>query len=406
MDGIAIHVRDLEKRYRVWTHTPPTNLKERLAVASASFGARLHLAPRTHFRQEVHALRGVSFDVRRGEVLGVIGPNGAGKSTLLSILARITEPSAGYAELRGRTSSLLEVGTGFHPELSGRDNVFLNGAILGMSRMETARKFDEIVDFSGVAEFIDIPVKRYSSGMQVRLAFAVAAHLDPEILLLDEVLAVGDAQFQARCHAHVREMTSGGRTVLFVSHDVTSVARLCDRAILLDHGRIAFEGPAAEAVDTYLAGARAGSPDRRGGSGTCRVRRVGVVAGDGYGAPRSGESVLFTVELDGQPSVASKITLSVKTPDGAVLVKLASEVNSREAECLVDGLPLNPATYVVGASVEQLGKLVDDATAITEFTLRPSSESDAPGVRGAPVLVSQSWSSPEASSVSPTVRSS
>jgi lipopolysaccharide transport system ATP-binding protein len=210
------------------------------------------MGKREQFRHDVWALRGVSFDVERGEVFGVIGSNGAGKSTLLSILARITEPTAGYAEITGKVSSLLEVGTGFHPELSGRDNVFLNGAILGMSRTETAAKFDEIVEFSGVREFIDMPVKRYSSGMHVRLAFAVAANLDPEILLLDEVLAVGDAEFQAKCHARVRELMESGKTVLFVSHDIRSVAKLCRRAIVLKDGRITFTGPAREAVEHYL----------------------------------------------------------------------------------------------------------------------------------------------------------
>ena len=180
MGEAVIHVHNLGKRYRVWTHPRPTNMKERLAFAGASLRHRKQ-AGAVPLVQEIWALRGANLTVERGEVLGVIGPNGAGKSTLLSLLARITEPTEGYAELRGRVSSLLEVGTGFHPELSGRDNVFLNGAVLGMSRAETARKFDEIVEFSGIGEFLEIPVKRYSTGMYVRLAFSVAAHLDPEL---------------------------------------------------------------------------------------------------------------------------------------------------------------------------------------------------------------------------------
>lgn len=200
---------------------------------------------------ELWALRDVSFEVKRGEVLGVIGRNGAGKSTLLKILTRITEPTSGRAIMRGRVASLLEVGTGFHPELTGRENVYLNGAILGMKRAEITRKFDEIVAFAEIEKFIDTPVKRYSSGMYVRLAFAVAAHLEPEILLVDEVLAVGDAAFQKRCLGKMGEVAKAGRTVLFVSHNMTAVATLCPRAILLKYGRMVLDGPSPEVVTAY-----------------------------------------------------------------------------------------------------------------------------------------------------------
>jgi len=199
------------------------------------------------------ALRDVSFEVSRGEVLGLIGRNGAGKSTLLKILSKITEPSAGRAEIVGRVGSLLEVGTGFHPDLTGRQNVFLNGSILGMTRRDIAARFDEIVDFSGVAEFIDTPVKWYSSGMHVRLAFAVAAHLEPEVLIVDEVLAVGDAEFQRKCLAKMNDVASAGRTILFVSHNINAVRRLCTRCILLDAGRIAVDGQTADVTCQYEA---------------------------------------------------------------------------------------------------------------------------------------------------------
>ena len=182
------------------------------------------------------ALKGVSFDIRHGEVVGIIGRNGAGKSTLLKILSRIVEPTEGRVEIRGRVSSLLEVGTGFHPELSGRENVYMNGTILGMKKGEIDRKFDEIVEFSGVERFLDTPVKRYSSGMKVRLAFAVAAHLEPEILIIDEVLAVGDAEFQKKCLGKMQDVAGGGRTVLFVSHNMGAIQNLCPRAVLLKHG--------------------------------------------------------------------------------------------------------------------------------------------------------------------------
>src|SRR6187399_1250031 len=201
---------------------------------------------------EMWALRGVSFEVKRGEILGIIGRNGAGKSTLLKILARITEPSSGRVVLDGRVASLLEVGTGFHPELSGRENIFLNGAILGMSKAEIRRKFDEIVDFSGVEKFLDTPVKRYSSGMYVRLAFSVAAHLEPEILVVDEVLAVGDAEFQKKCLGKMQDVsTNEGRTVLFVSHNMGTILQLCQSCILLQNGMVESIGKPQTIIEDY-----------------------------------------------------------------------------------------------------------------------------------------------------------
>ena len=202
--------------------------------------------------EKVWALRDIGFDVQPGEVVGIIGRNGAGKSTLLKILSRITEPTAGRAELYGRVGSLLEVGTGFHPELSGRENIFLNSAILGMKRAEVQAKFDEIVAFAEVEKFIDTPVKRYSSGMYLRLAFSVAAHLEPEILIIDEVLAVGDATFQRKCLNKMQDVGRQGRTVLFVSHNMPAVTRLCPRAILLESGRVLRDGPAHQVVSAYL----------------------------------------------------------------------------------------------------------------------------------------------------------
>jgi len=211
--------------------------------------------------ETIWALNDVNFQLQRGEAIGIIGRNGAGKSTLLKILSQVTAPSSGVVKVKGRIASLLEVGTGFHPELTGRENIFLNGAILGMDRSEVRRKFEEIVDFSGVEKFIDTPVKRYSSGMYVRLAFAVAAHLDPDILVVDEVLAVGDAEFQKKCLGKMSDVASGGRTVLFVSHNMAAIIRLCSRAILLDAGRLVADGPSTEVTAKYL-----GSSGEAGGA--------------------------------------------------------------------------------------------------------------------------------------------
>jgi lipopolysaccharide transport system ATP-binding protein len=236
--------------------------------------------------REFWALRDVSLAVAPGEALGIVGRNGAGKSTLLKILARITEPTTGQATVRGRISSLLEVGTGFHPELSGRDNVYLNGAILGLRKREITARFDEIVAFSGVERFLDTPVKRYSSGMRLRLAFAVAAHLEPEILIIDEVLAVGDAEFQRRCLGKMSDVTGHGRTVLFVSHNLAALRSLCTRAVWLDAGRIAAEGPSAEVLDAYLEAAEQrielplAERRDRAGSGELRFTRAELRAGD------------------------------------------------------------------------------------------------------------------------------
>lgn len=207
----------------------------------------------------VWALRDINFEINQGEVVGIIGKNGAGKSTLLKILSRVTEPTQGRLKYKGRLASLLEVGTGFHPDLSGRDNVFLNGAILGMKKQEIARKFDEIVEFSGVAKYIDTPVKRYSSGMYVRLAFAVAAHLDPDILVIDEVLAVGDIEFQEKCLGKMKDVAGQGRTVLFVSHNMASMKALCKRGIVMQKGNITFDGSMSDGISNYLAGLNTGS---------------------------------------------------------------------------------------------------------------------------------------------------
>jgi lipopolysaccharide transport system ATP-binding protein len=259
MSELAIRIDGLGKKYRIGDGPNQYNtLRDSIVGAIKSPVKRIQrgLLPLGDGGSEeaniIWALKDVTFDVHRGQVMGIIGKNGAGKSTLLKILSRVTEPSAGEVEIRGRVGSLLEVGTGFHPELSGRENIYLNGAILGMQRFEIDKKFDEIVEFSGVEKFIDTPVKRFSSGMYLRLAFAVAAHLEPDILVVDEVLAVGDAEFQRKCLGKMNEVAKQGRTVLFVSHNMSAILRLTKESIVLDRGSVVMSGPTVKAVDYYM----------------------------------------------------------------------------------------------------------------------------------------------------------
>jgi lipopolysaccharide transport system ATP-binding protein len=316
MSDIAIRAEGLSKRYRIGmeessSETLVGGLVGTLGRPLKNLRALTRLAK---FRPEddeaedvVWALRDVSFEVKRGEVLGVIGRNGAGKSTLLKILTRITMPSTGRATIYGSVQSLLEVGTGFHRELTGRENVYLNGAVLGMPRRDITRKFDEIVDFSGVGKFIDTPVKRYSTGMRVRLAFSVAAHLEPDILLVDEVLSVGDDEFQKKCLGKMNDVASRGRTVVFVSHHLTSITRLCERVFLMDGGQIVLDGTAPEAVGEYLNAGVKGSAERNWtdpatapGGEVARLRAVRIrnEAGDVSDAIDSREGFRVEMEYD------------------------------------------------------------------------------------------------------------
>jgi ABC-type polysaccharide/polyol phosphate transport system ATPase subunit len=291
----AIRIDKLSKCYRLGARTGRFrhNLTESLRAHARDLwqGTRRRLAREAAVEAQdadaFWALKDVSFEVRTGEVVGIIGRNGAGKSTLLKLLSLITEPTSGRIEYRGRIASLLEVGTGFHPELTGRENVYMNGSLLGMSRQEIARRFDEIVAFSEIGRFLDTPVKRYSSGMYVRLAFAVAAHLRPEILIVDEVLAVGDAAFQAKCVGKMDDVAREGRTVLFVSHNMAVVQKLCSRGILLESGRVHIDGSTAAVIDAYQAIAASDflvigrtldvtKARRWGGNGVARLRAVGL----------------------------------------------------------------------------------------------------------------------------------
>ena len=325
--------------------------------------------------EEFWALRDVSFEVRRGEVVGIIGRNGAGKSTLLKVLGRITEPTAGRVEIDGRVASLLEVGTGFHPELTGRENIFLNGAILGMSRAEIRKKFDEIVAFAEVEKFLDTPVKRYSSGMYVRLAFAVAAHLEPEILIVDEVLAVGDAQFQSKCIGKMQEVSSQqGRTVLFVSHQLGAVRRLCNVACLLLNGRTKGIESVDSALNRYGANMKESPFDldlsairRRENFGeSAKILRL-TIPGDSnlrYGEPLV---LIFLVQCH-TPLSNATIGIGFDSMDGTRIMTLDSDNNAaplklgvgiHEIRMEISRNPLHPSTYVCGTAIMSGSQVLD-----------------------------------------------
>jgi lipopolysaccharide transport system ATP-binding protein len=357
MGDLSIMVEGVGKRYRRGTGASTDRLSERIGDILGRGGRRGREADRRASRDMFWALRDVSFEVAHGNVVGIIGRNGSGKSTLLKVLSRITPPTEGRVVLWGRVASLLEVGTGFHPDLTGRENVYLNGTILGMRRREVARKFDEIVEFSGVSSFIDTPVKRYSSGMYVRLAFAVAAHLEPEILLVDEVLAVGDAEFQKKCLGKMHEASLAGRTVIFVSHNMAAVRRLCDRTYWLHDGRLRMDGPSERVVRRYLLESE-GEPQEgvvvvpedapRNGTGHARIRTIALLD--------ENDGVVSRLYL-GQP-IRAAITIDVKR----TLDRAAFEVgiSSLEGERIVtvqnvdfNGTPvtLQPGRYTVKVNV-------------------------------------------------------
>ena len=300
-----IKVESLSKRYWISHEKGPSYATLRDELVKIFQKPLQWLKGKKSQREHLWALKDVSFSVNPGEIIGVIGSNGAGKSTLLKILTRITPPSDGKVTLRGRVGSLLEVGTGFHPELTGRENIYLNGAILGMSKKEISRKFDEIVSFSGVEKFLDTPLKRYSSGMNVRLAFSVAAHLEPEILLIDEVLAVGDVAFQKKSMNKMEEVSKKGRTILFVSHNMASVINLCKRTILLDAGKIVMDGPTSEVIEYYM--------------GLKENKIAEVVWSDMNLAPGNEEAKLHKVRIlseDGKPISESDIQKEVQVEIG------------------------------------------------------------------------------------------
>jgi lipopolysaccharide transport system ATP-binding protein len=358
MPPVLISARGLGKRYTIGRTLPSLSLRDRVNEMVRSIGRRSQSTER-----EFWALRDVSFDLHEGEVIGVIGRNGAGKSTLLKLLSEITEPTEGEANIYGHVASLLEVGVGFHPELSGRENVFLNGAILGMSRAEIRRKFDEIVSFAEVEKFIDTPVKRYSSGMYVRLAFAVAAHLEPDVLVIDEVLAVGDIAFQRKCLGKMESVARQQRAVLVVSHNMSIVAQLCQQVIWLDHGRIVRSGPTREVIGAYLSQGSTTddmwSPPPRGNV-PLQLHSVTIARGDDTTGDIAGDEafdVVFDYSVVG-PLAPGRLAILISDTNGTAILTSTStdsmtamrapwRLGHHIARCRVPGNLLAPGRYFI-----------------------------------------------------------
>jgi lipopolysaccharide transport system ATP-binding protein len=369
MTTVAFRAENLSKRYRLGVSIHPT-LRETVAE-----GTRRLFGPRNAATKEVAsdfwALRDVSFEVPTGAVLGIVGTNGAGKSTLLKILSRIVRPTTGTVDVRGRMGALLEVGTGFHPDLTGRENIYLNGAVLGMSRADITRRLDAIVDFSGIEPFIDTPVKRYSSGMYLRLAFAVAAHIEPEILIIDEVLAVGDTAFQKKCIGKVGEIAHSGRTVVFVSHHLAQVRQLCNRAIMLADGRVVADGDVSSVVDTYLrhleslASHDVAARTVRTGEGDIQFAAVEVDSGGG--PPRTGAPLTIRFRIRGS-TFGIECSFQLFDEHGTAVawfdtrdIAPSDQVGDDVFECRIDELPLRPGRFRIDAELTSGSGLVEDS---------------------------------------------
>jgi lipopolysaccharide transport system ATP-binding protein len=384
MSNLAVRVEDLAKEYRLGNYVTG-RLTESLTLGAQRATRLLSRRGGVAERRSVWALRGVSFEVYEGEVVGFVGRNGAGKSTLLKILSRITEPTRGFAELYGRVGSLLEVGSGFHPELTGEENVYLYGAILGMTRREVREKFDEIVAFAEIDEFIDTPVKRYSSGMHMRLAFAVAAHLEPEILLVDEVLAVGDAAFQRKCLGKMENVAHHGRTVFFVSHNTAAVSSLCSRAFLLERGQITATGPPREVIDSYVGMMRGlltvpvGERTDRDGDGSVRLVRVRIEDADERGAIFTGSRLRVVVDYEADRSLRfARFLVTVNDEDYTGIFVLDSQAEGGLPEtlpatgsvsCTTEPIQVTPGKCFVNVSVLRGGKMADRVEYAAPFTV-------------------------------------
>ncbi len=421
MSDAIMSVDGLGKRYRIGCRRQASGmLREHLAnaaqIAASGFGRLLRGGSTSLGVEHFWALKGVSFEVKRGEVVGIIGRNGAGKSTLLKLLSRITEPTTGRAVLRGRVGSLLEVGTGFHPELTGRENIYLSGAILGMRKSEIDAKFSDIVAFSGVERFLDTPIKRYSSGMNVRLGFAVAAHLDPEILLIDEVLAVGDVEFQKRCLGKMEEVARRGRTVLFVSHNMAAVQALCTRAVLVDGGLLAYSGATADVIGRYVQGSAesamsANLANLKGHTAEGPIRFGSFRVLNAQGVPvnscQSGQTVLLEIKYSSSEPLLNKacmVSLSIRKPLGDDLFACNTSVAGQALGafpsegtllCRIDRWPLSPGSYIVSLRSfvnGQVSDFIDGAATIHVADGDFFGTGRLPSAHRSPVLINHSWS--------------
>ncbi|MEK6715527.1 MAG: ABC transporter ATP-binding protein [Candidatus Omnitrophota bacterium] len=389
MAETVIKVKNLSKRYRIGVREGYKTFRETLVDSvKAPFRRIANIGKPVPKDETIWALKAVSFEVKKGEVLGIIGRNGAGKTTLLKILSRITEPTEGRIELKGRVGSLLEVGSGFHPELSGHENIYLYGAILGMDSYEITKKFDEIVAFAEIEKFIDTPVKRYSSGMYMRLAFAVAAHLEPEILLVDEVLAVGDAAFQKKCLGKMGKVAEEGRTVLFVSHNMGAIESLCHRGILLESGEKAFESEIHSVVSKYLSKSYETLEDplkncARLGNGKIHVVDFHLESPDGevLKAARSGEPIVFCFKFENRDCLSNEkvsFCFSVYTDKEFALFHYYSHFSNIYfqdlpkqgwAKCLIPELYLSPGNYLVMSYTLVSGERADWPQAFLPITV-------------------------------------
>jgi lipopolysaccharide transport system ATP-binding protein len=418
MSDAVIKVENLSKKYVITHQTNGRGghgtLRDAITDGFRSVGKRFTRRSNVDpSHEEFWALNDVSFEIKQGDRVAIIGRNGAGKSTLLKILSRITEPTQGRITIEGRVASLLEVGTGFHAELTGRENIFLNGAILGMSKQEIKRKFDEIVAFSEVEKFLDTPVKRYSSGMYVRLAFAVAAHLEPEILIVDEVLAVGDMEFQQKCLGKMESVANEGRTVIFVSHNMSAVQKLCERSILLRSGKLISQGETKEIVKDYLsyltktAEDPFGNNPERSGSGEIRLTGAELFNSDGIPTthPVSGENITVALEYETSTEVRGfDVIMTIYNHLGVAVTNLNTRVSGFAVQpamkgkvyCEIENLPLPFGEYRIATAVQYNGRNADYFPTLLVFEITASrffSTFQTPDIQYSTALVAHSWRS-------------
>ena len=416
MSDIAIRVENLSKKYKIGANQARyQTLRESIVNGFSNSIERLKgVSPKEE--NIIWALKDINFEVKHGEVLGIIGRNGAGKSTLLKILSRITKPTTGRFELNGRVGSLLEVGTGFHPELTGRDNIYLSGAILGMKRNEINRKFDEIVDFAEIEKFLDTPVKHYSSGMYMRLAFSVAAHLEPEILLVDEVLAVGDAEFQKKCLGKMGDVAGQGRTVLFVSHNMGAIINLCLTSIMLQRGMLSFKGTSNQAISYYTSGRKATTHDNleqivnRKGNGIAKFTYIFLEDETGKKVSQaiSGSPITIVLGYKSKKNQINncRISIAFYNSSGQALFNCSSELTSKNSinlpaegiiRCRIPKLPLTQSQYTIIPFLESNKEILDWVINGVNFDVIDGDYYGTgrlypDGWQGKGVLVDQNWS--------------